>query len=281
MASEPLAPSFDHVEISGGQLWVGQLGDGPDVVLISGLGDTHEIWADVAPPLADRHRLTMFDNRGVGRSSRGTDQLSVRAFAQDTLALMDAKGVARAHLIGSSMGGAIAQEVALADPSRVASLVLAGTWARPDEHLSRLLRHMSRLGVLLDDPERTQAICLWAYSGKAHADGTVDRLITLMESSTSPPQSPEIFAETAEAAIAHDAADRLGSLRCPTLVLVGGEDRICPLRLAEELVDLIPDSRLYVMTARGHQPFQEDPVEFVGAVRGFWDGIPDASSHQA
>jgi pimeloyl-ACP methyl ester carboxylesterase len=271
MAPDAPRPAFDSVEIPGGQLWAAQVGNGPDVVLVSGLGDTHEIWDDLVPLLADHHRVTLFDNRGVGRSPRGTRPLSIGAFAQETVALMDALGVDRAHLVGSSMGGAIVQEIALAHTGRVASLALAGTWARPDEHLSRLLRHFSRLHELLDESECTEAISLWAYSGQAYADGTVDRLMEFMSRSTSPPQPPQVFAETAEAAIAHDAADRLGSVGCPTLVIVGGEDRICPLRLSNDLVELVPDSTLHVVRARGHQPFQEDAEEFMAALRVFWE----------
>lgn len=272
MTPDAPRPAFDSVEIPGGSLWAAQAGNGPDVVLVSGLGDTHEIWDDLVPLLAARHRVTLFDNRGVGRSPRGTPPLSIRAFAQETVALMNALGVDRAHLVGSSMGGTIVQEIALAHAGRVASLALAGTWARPDAHLSRLLRHFSRLHVLLDESECTEAISLWAYSGQAYADGTVDRLMDSMSRSTSPPQPPQVFAETAEAAIAHDAADRLGSVGCPTLVMVGGEDRICPLRLSEDLLGLVPDSTLEVLRARGHQPFQEDAEEFTAALRAFWEG---------
>ena len=265
---------FSVVDTPRGAFWVGQEGAGPDVVLIAGLGDTHDIWDDVTPLLRDAFRVTCFDNRGVGRTPLGSADTSVAGFAEDTLAMMRAVGIDRAHIVGSSMGGAIAQELALAETCRATSLTLAGTWARPDEYLSRLLRHMVRLQMLVEDSrELMEANCLWVYSSQAHADGTVQRLVRAMNASSSPRQPQAVFARTAEAAIRHDAADRLESIDSPTLVLVGGEDRICPLRLSRELNRLIVGSHLQVMEGRGHQPFQEDPGGFVSVVREFWGGI--------
>jgi pimeloyl-ACP methyl ester carboxylesterase len=125
---------FSFVDTPRGVLWAGQSGEGPDVLLISGLGDTHEIWEDVTPLLASDFRVTAFDNRGVGRSRLGTEDPTILGFAQDALALMSSLDIAKAHIVGSSMGGAIAQELVLAQPDHVASLTLAGTWARPDDH---------------------------------------------------------------------------------------------------------------------------------------------------
>jgi pimeloyl-ACP methyl ester carboxylesterase len=267
-------PTFSVVETTRGPFWVGQRGAGADVLLISGVGDTHEIWDDVTPTLSDGFRVTCFDNRGVGRTLLGSRGLTVAGFAQDALAVMRAVGIQRAHVIGSSMGGAVAQELALAEPESVVSLILAGTWARPDEYLSRVLRHMARLQIVLQDrAELMEATCLWVYGSKAHADGTVERLIEAMKASTSPPQPQALFARTAEAAILHDTADRLGAIAAPTLVLVGSEDRICPPRLSRELNHLIVGSSLQMMEGRGHQPFQEDPDAFTSTVCEFWSGI--------
>jgi pimeloyl-ACP methyl ester carboxylesterase len=274
MLSVESQPMVSVIETARGPFWVGQQGAGHDVVLISGLGDTHEIWEDVTPLLTDAFRVTFFDNRGAGRTTLGSHELSVEGFAEDTLAVMRAAGVDRAHIVGSSMGGAIAQEVALAESGHVMSLTLAGTWARPDEYLNRLLRHMARLQVLIEDPrELMETICLWVYSSRAHADGTVDRLIKAMDASTSPAQPQAVFARTVEAATRHDAADRLDSITSPTLVLVGGEDRVCPLRLSQELSRLIAGSHLRVLDGCGHQPFQEEPGGFADAVREFWNRI--------
>lgn len=255
----------------GRTLWARQQGSGPDVVLIAGIGDDHGVWDPVFDRLARGHRVTAFDNRGVGRSAIGAEQVRIAAMAADALALMGALGIERAHLVGSSMGGAIAQELALTAPEGVASLALVGTWGERDEHLSRAIRHIGRLLGTIEDPvEAFDAVALWAYSGQAHADGTVDRLLEAALASDSPEQSLEDFERTTEALVEHDLGTRLEAIVAPTLVVVGSEDRLCPPRLGTRLAELIPGSRLQVLPDRSHQPFQEDPDGFVDLVEDFW-----------
>ena len=109
-----------------GKIWTEQRGTGPDIVLIAGLGDSHEVWADVVGPLVERFRVTTLDNRGVGHSPVGAGQVSIRSFAEDVLTVMSAWKIEHAHVVGSSMGGAIAQELACARPEVVQSLSLVG-----------------------------------------------------------------------------------------------------------------------------------------------------------
>ncbi len=256
----------------GRTLWARQEGSGPDVVLIAGIGDDHHVWDPVFDQLARYHRVTAFDNRGVGRSPLGEEPVTIPAMTADAVGLMGALGVERAHVVGSSMGGAIAQELALTAPEAVASLVLVGTWGERDEHLSRAIRHIGYLLGTIEDPaEAFDAVALWAYSGQAHADGTVARLLDAALASDSPDQSLEDFERTTEALVEHDPGARLGEIVAPTLVLVGSEDRLCPPRLGTRLAELIPGSRLQVVPDRSHQPFQEDPDRFAELVEDFWD----------
>jgi pimeloyl-ACP methyl ester carboxylesterase len=253
------------------ELWARHDGSGPDVVLIAGIGDDHGVWDAVFDPLARRHQVTAFDNRGVGRSAFDVEPVSIEAMAADALALMRALGIERAHLVGSSMGAAIAQEAALAAPEVVASLALVGAWGERDEHLSRAIRHIGRLLGLLEDPvEAFDAVALWAYSGQAHADETVGGLLQAALVSDAPEQSLADFERTAMALVEHDPGERLAAIGAPTLVVTGSEDRLCPPRLGRRLADLIPDGRLEILVDRGHQPFQEVPGEFVDLLEEFW-----------
>ena len=120
------------IDAGGVQLYAEQAGQGDDVIFISGLADEGACWVDQAAGLSDRWRITTFDNRGVGRSEAPPGEYRTPSFATDTAALMDALGIERAHVVGSSMGGAIAQELALAHPGKVRSLVLNGTYCRGD-----------------------------------------------------------------------------------------------------------------------------------------------------
>lgn len=255
----------------GRELWARQDGSGPDVVLIAGIGDDHGVWDAVFDLLARRHRVTAFDNPGVGRSAIGEESLTIGTMAEDTVGLMSGLGIERAHIVGSSMGGAIAQELGLIAPGSVLSLALVGAWGEHDEHLSRAVTHNGRLFGLIEDPvEAFNAAALWVYSGQAHADGTVERLLAAALASDSPEQSLEAFERTAEALVGHDLGTRLVGIVAPTMVVVGSEDRLCPPRLGRRLAELIPDSRLEVLPDCGHQPFQEDPEGFVRLLEEFW-----------
>lgn len=253
-------------------IWARQAGEGEDVLLISGLGDDHAVWGEAFDLLAAGHRVVSFDNRGIGRSPLGPEDFTLADMARDALDVIDAMGVEVAHVVGSSMGGAIAQELALIEPERVRTLALIGTWGSYDEHLARLLRHMAELPGLIEDLRHLQeVICLWVYSGGAHMDGTVEALIEAALAAAGPGQAEEAFARTAEVAIAHDLGERLREIDVPTLVAVGDEDRIVPLRLSRALAATIPGARLEVLPERGHQPFQEDASAFVSLLQRFWD----------
>src|SRR5215831_630798 len=122
----------EHVRAGGLNLWAEQRGTGPDVLLIGGLGDPVEAWQFQLEGLADRYRLTAFDNRGTGRSPLPDSPLTVATMADDAAELVRALEIAPAHVAGFSGGAAIAQELALRHPELVKSLVLISTWSRPD-----------------------------------------------------------------------------------------------------------------------------------------------------
>ena len=126
------------------EIWTDQVGQGPDVLLIGGAGDTVESWQFQFDGLADRYRLIAFDNRGAGRTAMPDGPVSVEIMADDAAQVMRALDVPSAHVAGFSGGSIIAQELALRHPELVRSLVLQSTWPAPDAYLrSWILRALA------------------------------------------------------------------------------------------------------------------------------------------
>ncbi len=258
---------------NGVDLWVEQEGEGDDVLFISGLADEGACWVDQVAGLKDRYRITTFDNRGVGRSATPDGPFLITDFAADTAALIETLGLQRPHIVGSSMGGAIAQELALARPELVRSLVLNGTWCRGDRFFKEVIRNWMWSAQQADSiRDFLVTVNLWCFSPRIWNEGTMDGWIDAAEASPYA-QSVDAFCRSAQALIEHDSADRIGSIDVPTLVTVGELDLALPVRFSKELVERIPNARLEVLQEAGHQPFQEIPDQYNRLLAGFWRSV--------
>jgi pimeloyl-ACP methyl ester carboxylesterase len=256
-------------------LYVERRGHGPEVLLIAGLGDPAEAWTAQLDGLADRWRLTAFDNRGVGRSPLPPEgePFDVAAMADDAASVLRTLDIPAAHVMGFSGGSAVAQELALRHPEVVRSLVLVGTWARMDAY-GRAMTGTWRwlLDAAPGDRAALEAFYLWVYTPRAHADGTVERLID--EALAFPhPQSPDAFRRQLDAFLTHDTADRLHLITAPTLVVAGEIDIAAPPRLGRRVAEGIPGAEWLVWPGAAHQPFQETPDEFNRLVDDFWERV--------
>lgn len=261
------------VNANGVDLWVEQEGEGDDVLFISGLADEGACWVDQVAGLKDRYRVTTFDNRGVGRSATPDGPFRITDFASDTLALMDALGLERPHVVGSSMGGAIAQELALANPARVNSLVLNGTWCRGDRFLHEIFRSWMWAAERAEGiRDFLVAVNLWCFAPRIWNEGIMDGWLAAAEASPYA-QSVDAFCRSAQALLHHDTADRIGQLAVPTLVTVGELDLVLPPRFSREIADRIQGARLTVVPGAGHQPFQELPEDYNRLLVGFWGTV--------
>jgi pimeloyl-ACP methyl ester carboxylesterase len=262
------------VTANGLDIYVEQVGQGPDVLLIGGLGDTVESWQLQLDGLSDRYRLTAFDNRGAGRTPLGDSPLTAPTMADDAAALLRALEIPSAHVAGFSLGSAVVQELALRHPGLVRSLVLVSTYARPDALFRSQLEFWRWLPEVAPS-ERAfyEAFFTWVYTPRAHADGSVDQIVD--EALAFPhQQSVDAFQAQVEACLTHDAADRLSQIAAPTLVIAGEFDTILPPRCGRLVAEAIPGARFEVMPGEAHQPFQEIPDQFNARVDAFWRERP-------
>ena len=258
------------------EIYVEQVGHGPDVLLIGGLGDTVESWQFQLDGLADRYRLTAVDNRGAGRTSMPEGPVTVKAMADDAAGVLRALDIPSAHVAGFSMGSAIGQELALRHPELVRSLVLVSTYARPDALFRAQLEFWRWLAeVAPSERAFLQAFFTWVYTPRAHADGTVGQFVE-EALAFDHQQSVEAFQAQVDALLAHDTTDRLAQIAAPTLVISGGRDTILPPRFGRSVAKSIPGARFEIMEEESHQPFQEVPDDWNARVDAFWREVASA-----
>jgi 3-oxoadipate enol-lactonase len=259
-----------HVRAGGLEIWTEQVGQGPDVLLIGGAGDTVESWQFQLDGLADRYRLTAFDNRGAGRTAMPDGPVSAELMADDAAQVLQALEVPSAHVAGFSGGSIIAQELALRHPELVRSLVLQSTWPVPDAYLRAWIRFVRWL-VEVAPSERAflEGFFLDIYTARAHNDGTVAQFI--QEVLAFPhKQTTQDLQRFLDAFLDHDTSDRLGQIAVPTLVLAGGRDSTSRPELCRAVAELIPGARFEILKEEAHQPFQETPEEWNARVDAFW-----------
>lgn len=251
-------------------IWTEQVGAGPDVLLIGGLGDTIESWQFQLDGLADQYRLTAFDNRGAGRTAMPSGPVSVEQMADDAAAVLRALDVPAAHVAGFSGGSIVSQELALRHPELVRSLVLQSTWPVMDRYLRSWLLFVRWL-VEVAPSERAflEGFFLDIYTARGYNNGTVDQFVEEVLAFPHK-QRTEDVQRYIDAFVDHDTSDRLGQIAAPTLVLAGGRDGTSRPPLGRAVAERIPGSRFEVLEEEAHQPFQEVPDEWNALVDSFW-----------
>ncbi len=227
-------------------------GEGQPLLLISGLGDNLNAWASQVPEFARKYRVVVFDNRGSGRTDAPDMPYSIKMMAEDTAGLMDALRIGKAHVLGVSMGGYIAEELAITYPGRVASLVLATTSVGPYLVKISILQAWAREALKDMRPLTFFQIMLpFMFNDRSfETPGVLEMAVGTIAGHSSTP--PHILARQMTACVEHDARDRIGRISVPTLVLAGKEDPFVPFSLSEELAVSIPNARLVVLDGGGH-----------------------------
>lgn len=254
----------------------------PWLVLIQGMGFDRFGWEPVLRKLRRHFRLVLLDNRGSGRSDLSTGSFGVADMAADIVAVLDAAGVRRAHVMGASLGGMVAQELAVDHPEWVEDLVLVSTtpgwpFAYPMPAVSaRLIAAtggMNREVALRRHAENA----LSAHTTVQGHPELVDRLVGLQRSRSADPR-----AWSAQAAAGARYAGRLRQtrIRARTLVLQGGADTVVDPRNATLLAGRVPGAQLVIFPELGHLLFWQDPDGFVDVVTSFLLASGEINAHQ-
>ena len=235
-------------------------GTGDPVLLIMGLGLSGGAWWRTVPVLSRTLRVITYDNRGVGRSHARLPSYTTEAMADDAVAVLDAAGIERAHVYGFSLGGMVAQQVALRHPARVRSLVLGATHAggpravRPDGDVIEFFRRRARMSAR----DAATASVPFNYGPRCRREHP-DRIAEDIRRRLGHPFPERAYRAQLLAAALHNSRRRLARIAVPTLVVHGRHDRVVPVANAEILAGSIPAAGLRILEESGHLYATEQP----------------------
>jgi aminoacrylate hydrolase len=257
-----------RISIGDCTLYYERHGMGFPVVLISGLGGFASFWQDQVAAFAKKFDVVTFDHRGIGQSDPGRTGYTVERMAADAIGLLDALDIKRAHVVGHSAGGAIAQVLAIERPNRVASVVLSATWTKADAYFRRLFTLRKEVLQRLGPSVYLQSTTLFVFPSWWIARNN-ERLRQAEAQSLAAFAPAEIVASRIDAVLAFDRTSELERIKTPTLVIGAEDDIVAPSYFSEELARLIPAAEVKIFPRGGHFFTQVRAREFNNAVLPF------------
>jgi pimeloyl-ACP methyl ester carboxylesterase len=257
------------VQANGIDIYYEVKGTGEPLLLIAGFACDVSIWSLVASRLTSQFQVITFDNRGIGRSSAPDQPYTIAEMAEDASALLDHLGIPSAHVAGHSMGGQIAQTLALDHRDKVRSLMLIASGARINEHNRAIIETWGELPRLVDRRAAAQLSLPWVYTPRFYArPGAIPQVIDIILGNPFPSTPHGIFHQS-RAISAFDVSNRLAEIACPTLVLAGKEDLLLPAVHSEALARAIPNAKLMILEDTGHGLLIESPEAVVEGMFAF------------
>ncbi|MGH2837121.1 MAG: alpha/beta fold hydrolase [Thermoleophilaceae bacterium] len=251
------------------ELYYEEAGDGEPLLMVQGLGTDHLGWILQVPEFSKHYRVITFDNRDVGQSKQADGPYEVADMAQDALALADHLELDTFHLVDMSMGGAIAQEMALIAPERLRTLTLVVTFAGGSHWATERARLWSEIRGLIDHETHLDWLLLFGMSEQFYEDPARIEYSKQLIRANPHPQPVEAFQRQVEASGRHETRDRLGQIAVPTHVIGAEHDTLVPVWKSEEIADLIPGADYAVMPAAPHALNMERAEEFNELVLGW------------
>ncbi len=238
------------------------VGTGPPVLWLQGLGADHSAWKAQTISFSRAHQCLLPDNRDTGRSGLAARPYDMRTLARDALAVLDAHGVERAHVVGLSMGACIAQELALLAPERVRSLVLLSAFSAADARMravTDLWRELyGRVGRIWFYRQAEP----WLFSPTFFESPANLRPLRRYVQTSEHPQTADAFARQVDALHTHDSTDWLGLIEAPTLVVHGEQDLLVPPGHGRMLAESIRGSSFVLRPGVAHSVNLEQQTAF-------------------
>jgi len=257
------------VDASGTELHYLRAGEGEPLLLIQGMSATHLTWG--RPFLDEMERsfeCIVFDNRGMGLSGEAEMPFTIADMAGDTAGLLDALGLDTVHVVGISMGGMIAQELALAHPDRIRTLTLGATYCGGPEGTLMEPEDLQMLGAALASGDRDQVYrAMWEINMSPGFREEESRYAAFTEMAAALPAPKQVIMQQMRACGFHDTSERLGSLTPPTMVVHGDADRLLGPGNGRQIASLIPGARLEMLADVGHMFWWEQPQRSAELIR--------------
>lgn len=249
-------------------------GEGAPIVMIHGAQGDQTMFAGMAAAFAEKYRVLTFDQRGSGLSDKPDMPYSIAMLADDTASLMDHLKMWPAHVIGVSMGGTIAQELALRHPKKIKSLVLGCTTAGGPKaiRLSASTAAGAYSTQAMTAEERGKALAEAAFS-KGYLAQHPEVIKSMIESRRQRPIDSTAFARRMQAIVGHDAYDRLPQIHSPTLVIAGKDDALISWENSRLIAERIEGAKLVILEPAGHCFWLEQPEQTQTAIAQFLERV--------
>jgi 3-oxoadipate enol-lactonase len=244
-------------------------GSGPPLLLVSGMGGTYSHWGEpFLAPLREDFDTIAYDHRGVGQSSRMEAPFTIAQLAADAAGLLAALEVESAHVLGISMGGMVAQELALAHPQRVRTLALGCTYCGGDGSLLAPPTTAQRLAESVRSGDRERAVRIgWEITISAPMVDDADAFAAYLDLCLRRRVAQVVIVAQMRAIAAHDTSARLSQLAPPTMIVHGTADQLIPVENAHVIAGHLPHARLELLDGVGHRFYWEEPRRSAALVR--------------
>ncbi len=253
------------------------LGDqGEPLLFLNGLSGDHLYWGGQLRYFSKRFRCLAVDNRDVGQSSYADASYTGRDLANDVAEFLERLEAKPAHVVGLSMGGMIAQQLALSRPELIKSLVLVNTLARADDWFKGTI---NAFGLIRRQVGTTTgffaAILSWWVSHRFLEESERTSWLLWLMQQNPHDQRLEGFLRQLEVLAGHDVFDRLSEIRCPTLIVAGEDDCVSPARYSRQMKERLPHAELVVLPGVGHATPIENPGLFNDLLKGFLSRVAE------